>query len=203
MAIRTHQRRVLALEGEIGQIMVEGDQAVQAVVAICAIQAEFLDMPGHKAHVVRSVACGATIIGGGEPIFHCMAGLAFDWGDVVVHLVADQAEIRDRMIEVGQRSQPRIEPDSPVIRVAASAFLDSGDPGVHTCLNLDLIPDCGVAAQAEYVLGGPQGLVAQITLLLEIVVTYISVQLQVGQALGAQSPGAEKGEAAYPHGDCE
>jgi len=105
------------LKRKIRLMMVKIRHAIHSIVTDQAITPKILLVFRDKRRIVSGMAILAGLRVHGK-IRSCVAVRTFQWGRVITHLVPDQAELSDRMVEISQRGQSGVKILPAMIGVA-------------------------------------------------------------------------------------
>ena len=146
MAAGARQRGMLPIQWKAGCMVGKTNHAIDAIMAIQALDAEIQFMLDDKGLILTAVAICAD----GYVCRKLSTGMAIDAGQgrrIVVNLVANQTKSCNFMVKVLRRRQNRVEVSAPMIRMAIKAASHIRDAGVEAVV-IDFLPDIEMALHA-------------------------------------------------------
>lgn len=128
------------------------DHAILTVVTEHTVFSKVIDVLNYKSSIFFGMTDGAILERCPESAVRRMAGRTVHRGCIVIYLMPDQAEARDRMIEFAERGLGRVKVQSMMIGVAQGALVDVWNMSVYAVFCFDLGRDIRMAVHTKLIL---------------------------------------------------
>ena len=133
-------------------LVIEMDHAILTVVADYTVFSKVIDVLDHKSSIFFGMTDGAILERCLESFVRRMASRTFHRGCIVIYLMPDQAEARDRVIEFAERSLGKVKVQSLMIGVAQTALVDVRNMIVYAVFCFDLGRDIRMTIHTKHIL---------------------------------------------------